>query len=67
MISGINNDWNNQYLWNTGTSFGSPFDFSTGNIWSMPTFGSAPSSKNDTVDENKYMIKSTDANNPQLV
>lgn len=68
MILGINNDWNSPYLWNLGTPFSNLFDFSTGNIWSTPTFGATTSSSTkNTVDENKYILKSTDPKNPQFL
>ena len=67
MTYGINCfDWNNSNMWNTNM-WSYPYNFSAGNLWSTPTFGSTESSSNsNTVDENKYMIKSTDANNPKL-
>lgn len=55
-------DWSNSNMWSY------PYNFSAGNLWSTPTFGSTTSSStSDTVDENKYMLKSTDPKNPQFL
>lgn len=69
MSLGINNYiWNSPYMWNTSTAYGNQFDFSNNNLWTIPTFGSTNSSSKSDVDyENKYMIKSDSAQNPQLL